>query len=179
MKKKKVFYRERLIADYNIGSPMHISRVRVDFKELAKRIVLLLLAAIILFFIGVYATAPQIKISCSDNNWLLFHSENGVFIGKVRSASTEQLEQIKLIPKIVIDPSVNDFIVSEHDSEFFEIYVTGFGEVCFDSDKCMNTPREYNHTLSNTEETEIFSLMSEEHKFLYDELNFIIRDGTA
>ncbi|MBE5820480.1 MAG: hypothetical protein E7310_06700 [Clostridiales bacterium] len=182
---KKVFYRERIIADYNIGSPLHISRVRVDFKELTKRILLLfILAVIIIFFIGVEtysnANTPQITVSCSDSNWLLFHDENGVFLGKVRSASEDQLEQIKLIKKIKTEPSIDNFIVSEKDSEYFELYIGGEGTILFSSEKCVDKPNEYNYTLTNTEEDELFSsMMSKEHKFLYDELNFIICDGTA
>lgn len=183
MANKKVFYRERIIADYNIGSPLHISRVRVDFKELAKRIVLLLLAAIILFFIGVeihtYATAPQITVSCSENNWLLFHDENGVFLGKVRKASAEQLVQIKHIKKIEVDSSVDNFIVSENDSKYFELSIIGEGTFLFQAEKCVDEPHEYNCTLTSTEEDELFSSMSKEHKFLYDNLDVIICDGTA
>ncbi|MBQ6991700.1 MAG: hypothetical protein IJN50_02115 [Clostridia bacterium] len=179
----KIFYRKRIIADYNIGSPVHKTSIQVDWKELTKRILLFVLAAIIIFFIGVeihsYASAPQLTVSCSECNWLLFHDENGVLVGKVRSASEDQLEQIKLIKKIVVDPSVNDFEVSSKDAEFFEITISGYGQICFESDNCVSTPSNYNYTLSTSEEDEVFNLMSMEHKFLYDQLNIIICDGTA
>lgn len=178
----KLFHKERIIADYNIGSPLHLSRTKVDFKELAKRILLFVLTAIIIFFIGVeihsYASAPQLTVSCSESNWLLFHDENGVLVGKVRSASEEQFEQIKLIKKLVVDSSVKHFKPSINNSGYFEIIINNYGTVCFNS-KSANTPSEYNYTLSDTEEDEMLMLMSKENKFLYDELNFIIIDEIA
>lgn len=178
----KIFYRKRIIADYNIGSPVHKISIQVDWKELTKRILLFVLAAIIIFFIGVetysYASAPQLTVSCSECNWLLFHDENGVLVGKVRSASEDQLEQIKLIKKIVVDSSVKHFKPSINNSGYFEIIINNYGTVCFNS-KSANTPSEYNYTLSDPEEDEMLMLMSKENKFLYDELNFIIIDEIA
>ena len=40
---------------------------------------------------------------------LIFSDEDQSPIGYLRSASPEQLEQIKLIPNIIVDPSVDDF----------------------------------------------------------------------
>lgn len=175
----KIFSTEYVIMDVNKGSPIHKSRTRINFKELAKRIAIIALVAIIAFFgvgaIYSYASAPVLRVTCSEaSNSLIFHDENQSIIGYLRSASPDQLEQIKLIPKIIVDPSVDDFTTAADDAEFFELYIEGYGHICFNSDECDYIPYEYNYVLSDDEHDEVFELMDEVHKFLYEQLDYII-----
>ena len=181
---KKVFTREYIIMDVNKGSPIHKSRTRVNFKELVKRISIIALIAIIAFLLihSSVENTPVLTVTCpggQGTSCLLFLDVDDNIVGKVRYVSAEQFEEIKQIQKITIDPSVDGFAPSAEDGEFFEIRIAGYGDVCFKSDECDYIPSGYNYTLSDTEEDEMFELMSEENNFLYDQLNFIIRGEVA
>ena len=175
----KIFSTEYVIMDVNKGSPIHKSRTRINFKALAKRIAIIALVAIIAFFavgaIYSYASAPVLRVSCSEaSNCLIFRDENQTIVGYLRSASPEQLEEIKRIQKIIVDPSVDDFTPAADDAEYFELYILGFGHICFNSDECDFIPYEYNYTLTDNEHDEVIELMDEVHKFLYEQLDYII-----
>lgn len=154
--------------------PRMVERYSFNFKPLLKFLLVLVLIMAYLATVCVLAMSnePTIEVHCTDANILVFQEiDSGDYIAYVQLASKDQVEQIKNIPKVKVDPSVNNFRLCRTDVKHYEIRLDG--EKCYVHNGNTTPPAEYNHTMTDKEIKEALEASSDEVKYLLKHLNKI------
>lgn len=158
------------------SGPMIKNRYTLNIKPLITLLIAIIFIATTLFLVTATPAnvpeEPKITMHCTNANILVFQDLSGNYLAYVKYANAEQLEAIMNL-NIVTDESVDDFRLCVSEAHHYEIRLDG-EKVFVHADGVM-VPVEYNHPLSEQEESDMLDASSDEVKYLYANLNEIFR----
>lgn len=166
--------KERIIIDTTKGAH-HITRYRLNIKQLSTLALLIIASSILFSIISFTVDIPTVKVHCTNANVLVFQDMDDNYIAYVQYANEEQVAKIKSIPNIIVDQSVKEFRYCATEAHHFEICLGSQRERVFVHSDEVTPPSSYNYTLIEEELEEMLTSSSEETLFLYKELSQIFK----